>query len=63
MQSAVANADLLGLMCREKLLSANIAQEYLEAAQKVGKNESTAMLLEYMASPDISAKIKNGKSL
>lgn len=49
MKEAASHAGLLNLMCREKLIAAQIAQEYLEAAQSAGNAECIAMMLEYIA--------------
>ena len=47
--TAVANPALLSLMCREKLISAKLVPEYMEAAQKCGNAECIAQLMDYSA--------------
>ena len=43
----VENSDALAIVCREKLIPAKNAAAYLEAAQKCGKAESVALMIDY----------------
>ena len=46
---AIAMPELFVLMCREKLISAECASAYMEAAQKSKNTELIALMLEYVA--------------
>ena len=56
-EQAIAYPRLLELMCREKLISPKNVELYVEAAQKTGKAELIAMMLDYQANK-ISARQK-----
>lgn len=49
MKQAINNPALIMLMCREKLIAAKLAPEYLKAAQATGDAECIARLVEYNA--------------
>lgn len=46
-KEALSHPALLGLMCEEKLLTPEVTEAYLAAAQEAGNTENTALLLDY----------------
>ncbi len=47
-QEALTHPVLLRLMCENKLLTPEVAEAYLTAAQEAGDAESTALLMDYL---------------